>query len=73
MHSTSIRNSYYEISLWEDRSIWHRVSMRTFYKSKPKNHCNKELPIEMGPMAPAAYVSEDGLVGHQWEERPLVL
>jgi hypothetical protein len=21
----------------------------------------------------AAYVAEDGLVGHQWEERPLVL
>jgi hypothetical protein len=26
-----------------------------------------------GPMAPATYVAEDGLVGHQWEERPLVL
>jgi len=25
------------------------------------------------PMAPAAYVAEDGLVGHQWEENPLVL
>lgn len=24
-------------------------------------------------MAPAAYVGEDGLVGHQREERPLVL
>jgi hypothetical protein len=24
-------------------------------------------------MAPAAYGAEDGLVGHQWEERPLVL
>ena len=23
-------------------------------------------------MALAAYVAEDGLVGHQWEERPLV-
>jgi hypothetical protein len=22
---------------------------------------------------PVAYVAEDGLVGHQWEERPLVL
>jgi hypothetical protein len=22
-------------------------------------------------MSPAAYVAEDGLVGHQWEERPL--
>jgi hypothetical protein len=26
-----------------------------------------------GPMAPAANVAEDGLVGLQWEERPLVL
>ena len=26
-----------------------------------------------GPMASAAYVAEDGLVRHQWEERPLVL
>ena len=25
-----------------------------------------------GPMA-SAYVAEDGLVGHQWEERPLGL
>jgi hypothetical protein len=24
-------------------------------------------------MSPAAYVAEDGLVGHHWEERPLVL
>jgi hypothetical protein len=24
-------------------------------------------------MAPTAYVAEDGLVGYQWEERPLVL
>jgi hypothetical protein len=23
-------------------------------------------------MAPAAYVAEDGLVGHQWEKRPLI-
>ena len=25
------------------------------------------------PMAPAAYVAEDGLVGYKWEETPLVL
>ena len=25
------------------------------------------------PMAPAAYIAEDGLVWHQWEETPLVL
>ena len=24
----------------------------------------------VGLRAPAAYVAEDGLVGHQWEERP---
>jgi len=24
------------------------------------------------PMAPAAYVAEYGLLGHQWEEKPLV-
>jgi len=24
------------------------------------------------PMAPVAYVVEDGLVGHKWEEKPLV-
>jgi len=24
-------------------------------------------------MAPAAYVAEDGLVGHQWKEKPLFL
>ena len=24
-------------------------------------------------MAPAAYVAEDGLVGHQWEERHLIM
>ena len=26
-----------------------------------------------GPMAPAAYVAEDGLIWYQWKERPLVL
>ena len=32
----------------------------------------KEYNME-GLMAPAAYVAEDGLAGHKWEERPLVL
>jgi hypothetical protein len=27
----------------------------------------------IGLVSLAAYVAEDGLVGHQWEERPLVL
>ena len=26
-----------------------------------------------GPIAPATYVAEDGLVGYQWEEQPLGL
>jgi hypothetical protein len=26
-----------------------------------------------GSLAPAAYVAEDGLVRHKWEEKPLVL
>jgi hypothetical protein len=25
------------------------------------------------PIAPATYVAEDSLIGHQWEKRPLVL
>jgi hypothetical protein len=32
------------------------------------NHKQRELMG--GTMAPAAYVAEDGLVGHQWEEGP---
>jgi hypothetical protein len=35
---------------------------------------NHQPRVHMGgPMAPATYVAEDTLVGHQWEERPLVL
>ena len=32
-----------------------------------------ELTSTLELMSLAAYVSEDGLVGHQWEERPLGL
>jgi hypothetical protein len=32
---------------------------------------NYPVPLEL--MSLAAYVSEDGLVGHHWEERPLGL
>jgi hypothetical protein len=32
---------------------------------------NYPVPIELIYLA--AYVAEDGLVGHQWEERSLVL
>ena len=31
------------------------------------------LPVRPRTVSLAAYVAEDGLVGHQWEERPLVL
>jgi hypothetical protein len=30
-------------------------------------------PLSPELMSLAAYVAEDGLVGHQWKERPLVL
>jgi hypothetical protein len=30
-------------------------------------------PVLPRAMSLVAYVAEDGLVGHQWEERPLVL
>jgi hypothetical protein len=33
---------------------------------------NQRVHME-GPMALATYVAEDGLVGHQWEEKPLGL
>jgi hypothetical protein len=33
---------------------------------------NQRVHME-GPMGPAAYVAEDGLVGSKGEERPLVL
>jgi hypothetical protein len=32
---------------------------------------NQRVHME-GLIAPATYVAEDGLVGHKWEERPLV-
>ena len=34
-----------------------------------------KLPIRVHmevPMVPAIYIAEDGLIWHQWEERPLV-
>jgi hypothetical protein len=33
---------------------------------------NQRIHME-GPVALVTYVAEDGLVGHQWEERPLDL
>jgi hypothetical protein len=34
------------------------------------NHHPKRTHGDGETMAPTAYVAEDGLVGHQWEERP---
>jgi hypothetical protein len=34
---------------------------------------NQRIHMGGGSMAWAWYVANDGLVGHQWEERPLVL
>ena len=39
----------------------------------PRDQTNNQKLHMEGPMAPATYVAEGGLVGHQWEERPLVL
>jgi hypothetical protein len=33
---------------------------------------NQRVHME-GPIAPAAYIAEDGLIGHQWEGKTLVL
>jgi hypothetical protein len=37
------------------------------------NYQPKSTLLMEQTMTPAAYVAEDGLVGHQWEERSLVL
>ena len=41
------------------------------WSSQGLNHQPKST--HAGPMVLAIYVAEDSLVGHQWEERPLVL
>jgi hypothetical protein len=46
------------------------------YEPVPPELPGTKPPIKehmVGLMALAAYVAEDGLVGYQWEERPLVL
>jgi hypothetical protein len=40
--------------------------------SQGLNHTNQRIHME-GLMAVDEYVAKDGLVGYQWEERPLVL
>ena len=42
--------------------------------NQPDTQNSQELTINKGVhMAPAAFVAEDGLVMHQWEERSLFL
>ena len=53
-----------------------RTTISTKQTSPPQR--SQELNHQLksthgGNMAPATFVAEDGLVGHQWEERPLVL
>jgi len=57
--------------------------LKGFATPKTNKNINQPEPPELlgtiprvhrdGCLAPAAYVAEDGLGGHQWEERPLVL
>ena len=48
--------------------------LRTFGRAVGALNRTTNQRVQMdGPMASAAYVAEDGLLGLQWEERPLVL
>jgi hypothetical protein len=47
-----------------------RTTISTNQSSQEINHQPRSTH---GPMASATYVAEDGLVWHQWEERPLLL
>jgi hypothetical protein len=52
--------------------------MPSYNKNKIKNKFMKGfiLPLKVPPLeliSLAAYVSEDGLVGHHWKERPICL
>jgi hypothetical protein len=46
----------------------HKSPMKPYRRN---SNMNKSVPLEL--MSLAAYVAEDGLVGLQWEERPLGL
>jgi hypothetical protein len=51
-----------------------RTTMSTGQTSRAPRDWTTNRRIHMEPlMALAAYVAEDVLVGHQWEERPLGL
>ena len=45
--------------------------LRDLQSYRRKNNINYPVPPELVSLA--AYVEEDGLVGHHWEERPFVL
>ena len=51
-----------------------RTMISTYQTPQSSQELNHQPKSTHGrTMAPAAYVAEDGLVWHQWEERPLVL
>jgi len=50
------------------KGYWHQV--RTIWTNQ-SSHCPNSINGQI--VAPAAYVAEDGLVEHWWEEKPLVL
>ena len=50
-----------------------RTTISTNQTPQISQGLNHQLKSTNRPMAPAAYVAEDGLVGHQWEARSLVL
>jgi hypothetical protein len=53
---------------WEDKQYELTSTLRA-----PRNKTTNQRKHMVVLMTPAAYVEEDGLVAHQWEERPLVL
>ena len=51
-----------------------RATAATGQTAGDPGHWNTKQRIQMeGPMALATYVAENGLIGHQWEERLLGL
>jgi hypothetical protein len=53
---------------WRERQCQQARPLRA-----PRNWTTNQRTHMKGPMALAIYVAEDGLVGHQWGERLLVL
>jgi len=63
----------YGMCLWDQKTTYNpiRTTIPTNQSSQGVNH-HSGVHLDR-PMTPAAYVAEDGVVGHQWEEKPLVL